>query len=317
MTTQRVDQTALQEPMWRVSLELLARSMWQNWRLFSASKVGLLGLAIILIYGLMALAHPLLMKWVWDPVVYDPVVGFAFNEVQQPAAPSIRHLLGTDPLGRDVLSQLMFSARTEFALGLIAASVTVVLGTAVGVTAAYFRGIVDTLLMRLADIIIMLPTLSFLIVMTALFELDFFKLAIIIGILSGFGAVGIVIKSQALAITVKPFIDVARVAGGGHFHIIITHLVPSLLSLALLYMMFTVTNAIFSEAVLSFFGILNIRMSWGIMIHTTQSAGYLLGGFKFWWLLMPAGMSITLLCGSFYLMGRAMDEIVNPRLRRA
>ncbi len=79
---------------------------------------------------------------------------------------------------------------------------------------------------------------------------------------------------------------------------------------------FGVTAAIFSEATLSFFGLLNIRMSWGIMIFTAQAAGYLLSGVEYWWLLIPAGASITLLCSAFYLVGRALDEVVNPRLRK-
>jgi peptide/nickel transport system permease protein len=86
--------------------------------------------------------------------------------------------------------------------------------------------------------------------------------------------------------------------------------------LAFLNMMFTVTGAIFSEAALSFFGLLNLRMSWGIMINTTQAAGYLLGGWKYWYLIVPPGLAITLLCSAFYLVGRALDEVVNPRLRR-
>jgi peptide/nickel transport system permease protein len=80
-------------------------------------------------------------------------------------------------------------------------------------------------------------------------------------------------------------------------------------------MMFTVTEAIFIEAVLSFFGLLNIRMSWGLMIHTAETAGYFLD-MKTWWLIYPASMAITLLCSAFYLVGRALDEVVNPRLRR-
>src|SRR4030067_161744 len=142
------------------------------------------------------------------------------------------------------------------------------------------------------------------------------QLAIVIGILSGFGGTTIIIKSQALSIRVKPFIEAARVAGGSNRHIILTHIVPNLLPLSFLYMMFTATGAIFSEAVLSFFGLLNIRMSWGIMIHTAQTAGYLLSGTQYWWLLIPSGLSITLLCSAFYLVGRALDEVVNPRLRK-
>ena len=286
------------------------------WAIFAASRVGVIGLVIIAAFALFALAHPILMNTVWDRSVYDPITGYGFDEFEHPAQPSSAHLLGTDSLGRDVLSQLMSSAGSEFLLGITAALVTVVIATSIGAIAAYYGGVVDALLMRLADIIIMLPTISLLIVLTALFDLNLMQLALVLGILAGFGGTAIVLKSQALSIKVKPYIEAARVAGGGHIHIIFVHIVPNLLPLSLLYMMFTVTGAIFSEAVLSYFGILNIRMSWGIMIHTASTGGYLLGGVEYWWLIVPAGASITLLCSAFYLVGRALDEVVNPRLRR-
>ena len=301
--------------LWRVRLRLASRAVRENWDLFVRTRIGIVGLAIIGFYALLALAHPILMNTVWDPRIYDPVVGYAFDETQQPAPPSLKHPLGTDPLGRDILSQLIFSARSEFLLGLLAATVTVVIGTIVGAVAAYFGGIVDTLLMRLADIMIMMPAISVLIVLSALIGVEHFELALIIGILSGFGGTGVVLKSQALSVVVKPYIDAARSAGGGHFHIIMVHIVPNLLPLSFLYMMFTVTSAIFSEAVLSFLGLLDVRMSWGLMIHTTESAGYLLQVAEYWWLIFPASLSITLLCSSFYLVGRSLDEVVNPRLR--
>ncbi len=308
-------QHAVPTALWRARLRLALQSLRENWQLFVRTRIGIIGLAIIGLYALLALAHPILMNTVWEPRTYDPVVGYAFDETQQPAPPSLKHLLGTDPLGRDILSQLMFSARSEFLLGLLAATVTVVIGTAVGAIAAYFGGWVDTLLMRLADIMIMMPAISVLIVLSALIGVEHFELALIIGILSGFGATGVVLKSQALSVVVKPYIDAARSAGGGHFHIILVHIVPNLLPLSFLYMMFTVTSAIFSEAVLSFLGLLDVRMSWGLMIHTTESAGYLLQVTEFWWLIFPASLSITLLCSAFYLVGRSLDEVVNPRLR--
>lgn len=305
------------DSLWKARLLLAARSLRQNWSLFLRTRVGVVGLGIIVFYALLALAHPMLMNSVWEPSVYDPVVGYSYDEVRQPAPPSPKHLLGTDPLGRDVLSQLMFSARSEFLLGLLAAVVTVTIGTSVGAVAAYFGGVVDMLLMRLADIMIMMPGISVLIVLSALIGVEHLELALIIGILSGFGGTGVVLKSQALSVVVKPYIEAARIAGGGPFHIIFVHIVPNLLPLSFLYMMFTVTGAIFSEAVLSFLGLLDVRMSWGLMIHTTESAGYLLQVTEYWWLIFPASLSITLLCSSFYLVGRSLDEVVNPRLRRA
>ena len=314
---QSVDDLAFPDSVGKARLILAARSIRQNWSMFVATRVGLVGLAIIVFYALLAASHPVLMNTVWEPSVYDPVVGYSFDEVRQPAPPSRNHLLGTDPLGRDILSQLMFSARAEFLLGLLAAVVTVTIGTTVGAVAAYFGGVVDMLLMRLADIMIMMPGISVLIVLSALIGVEHFELALIIGILSGFGGTGVVLKSQALSVVVKPYIDAARIAGGGPFHIIFVHIVPNLLPLSFLYMMFTVTGAIFSEAVLSFLGLLDVRMSWGLMIHTTESAGYLLQVTEYWWLIFPASLSITLLCSSFYLVGRSLDEVVNPRLRRA
>ena len=303
--------------LWRMRLTLAARSLRQNWSMFVGTRIGVAGLAIIFFYLLLAAAHPILMNTVWEERIYDPVVGYAFDEARQPAPPSLHHPLGTDPLGRDILSQLMFSARSEFMLGLLAAVVTVTIGTTVGAVTAYFGGIVDTILMRLADIMIMLPGISVLIVLSALIGVEHFELALLIGILSGFGGTGVVLKSQALGVVVKPYIEAARAAGGGHVHIIFVHVVPNLLPLSFLYMMFTVTNAIFSEAVLSFLGLLDIRMSWGLMIHTTESAGYLLQVGEFWWLIFPASLSITLLCSSFYLVGRSLDEVINPRLRHS
>ena len=314
---QSIDDLAFPNSVGKARLVLAARSIRQNWSMFVATRVGLVGLAIILFYALLAAAHPVLMNTVWEARVYDPVVGYSFDEVRQPAPPSRNHLLGTDPLGRDILSQLMFSARAEFLLGLLAAVVTVTIGTTVGAVAAYFGGAVDMLLMRLADIMIMMPGISVLIVLSALIGVEHFELALIIGILSGFGGTGVVLKSQALSVVVKPYIDAARIAGGGPIHIIFVHIVPNLLPLSFLYMMFTVTGAIFSEAVLSFLGLLDVRMSWGLMIHTTESAGYLLQVTEYWWLIFPASLSITLLCSSFYLVGRSLDEVVNPRLRRA
>jgi len=305
----------LQRPLWRIRLELAWRGFRANAALFAENKIGLIGLGIILVFALMALAYPILMKTVWDAKIYDPIVGYDYNQVEQPAPPSAAHPLGTDPLGRDVLSQLLYSTASEFVLGVLAALVTVVIATTVGAVSAYYGGVVDTLFMRLADIIVMTPYVPILIVLSVLFDVQLIHLALVIGILSGLGATAVIIKSQALTVKVRTFIEAARVAGGGDAHVIFRHIIPNLLPLSFLYMMFTVTQAIFSEAVLSFFGLLNIRMSWGLMIFTTQAAGYLID-MKKWWLVFPASLSISLLCAAFYLVGRALDEVVNPRLRQ-
>ena len=276
-------------------MRLAFRGLRESWSIFVESRIGVLGLAVIVVFALMAISHPILMATIWDDTTYNPVTGYAFDQVEQPAPPSWKHPLGTDPLGRDILSQLLSSTSSEFILGLVAAIVTVSIATTIGTVPAYYGGIVDSFFMRLADLIVALPGISLLIVLSALFELNLFMLGLVLGVLGGFGGTSIVLRSQALGISVKPYVEAARVAGGSRLHIVFVHIIPNLLPLAFLYMMFTVTAAIFSEAVLSFFGLLNIRMSWGIMIHTASTAGYLLGGARYWWLIVPAGASITLL----------------------
>ncbi|MBN1872842.1 MAG: ABC transporter permease [Anaerolineae bacterium] len=321
------------EPLWRVRLRLAWRSLRGGWMIFRENPVGLIGLGLILFFVLMAVAHPILMATVWPFAVYDPFIGYDREIIVHPSPPTwapnaateitslaplhpLRHILGTDPLGRDVLSQLMYSTQSEFALGIMAALVTVMVSTTLGAITAYYGGLIDMIFMRIADVMIMLPFIALMIVLSAMFDFQMLHLAVVYGILVGFGGNSVVIKSQALTIKVRAYIEAARVAGGNDFHIIFTHLVPNLLPLSFLFMMITVTNAIFIEAVLSFFGLINIRMSWGIMIQITQTAGYLLASWKYWYLMFPAGLSISLLCSAFYLVGRALDEVVNPRLRK-
>ena len=302
-------------PLWRVRLSLLIKSLRANWALFAENPIGLIGLGVIVFFGLFALAHPILMNTVWEARVYHPVSGHDLAIPFHPSPPSPRHLLGTDPLGRDVLSQLMYSTRFEFALGIIAAVVTMVVATTIGAVSAYYGGLLDTLLMRLVNLVQMMPLLPILIVLSALMEVGMLELALVFGLLFGFGGTAIIVKSQALTVKVRPYIEAARIAGGSDWHIIFKHMVPNLMPVSLLYMMFTVNTAIAYEAILSFFGLTTIQMSWGLMINTTQFFGYLLR-FDTWWLLFPASIAITTLCAAFYLVGRAMDEVVNPRLRR-
>jgi len=238
--------------------------------------------------------------------------------VAHPLPPSRWHWLGTDPVGRDILVQLMVSTPSEFVLGVLAALITVVIGTIIGTASAYYGGVVDVVFMRIADLMMLFPATAFLIVLSGFMTMNLFKLALILGLLGGFGGITIVLKAQALTIKVKPYIDAARVSGGSHGYIIFNHIIPNVMPLSFLYMMFNVTGAIFSEAVLSFFGLMKVRMSWGLMINTVWSSGYLGSGNigAYWWMWVPAGGAITLLCSAFYFLGRGLEEIVNPRLRK-
>lgn len=347
---------ALPESLWRVRLRLAWAGFKKNWKLFAEHKIGVFGLGLIVLFALMALAHPILRSigpW-QDDDIYDPVIGYdavvaelevvpteadvADPETQidavnaqlwcfgalpgdiceiprAPAPPDSDHWLGTDPLGRDIASQLTYSTRAAFFLGTVAAVVTVVVATTVGSIAAFYGGWLDNFLMRLADLVLLMPLIPILIVMSGLFYVTMPLLGVLIGILSGFGGTAIVLKSQALSVKVKPFIDAARVSGGSNLHLIFRHVIPNVLPLSFLYMMFTVTEAVSLEATLSFFGLIEAPMTWGIMLNTAQTQGYLRSGLEFWWLLIPAGLAVSLLAAGFFFAGRAMDEVINPRLR--
>jgi len=309
------------EALWKIRLKLWWRSFIENWKLFVASKIGIIGLVIIIFFGIFGALHPILMATIWDPAIYDPVSGYENppSELQShPLPPSAKHLLGTDPWGRDVLSQLMYSTRAEFFLGVVSALITVLMGTLIGAICAFYGGFVDTFFMRWADVMMMFPLLAFLIVLSAFMDLTLYKLAIFIGVIHGFGYITVILKSQALSVVVKPYIEAAKVSGGSNFHIVLQHVIPNILPLSFLFMMFNVTSAIFTEAVLSFFGLMNVQMSWGLMVEMANISGYLIGEnvTRYWWLFWPAAMSITSLCAAFYLVGRGLDEVVNPKLRR-
>ena len=250
------------------------------------------------------------------PYKPDAKVGDKIERFLQPAPPSSKHILGTDSLGRDIFSQLMEGSQVAFVLGLLSATLSVFISTILGSIAAYFGGFVDAYLMRQSDLLLMLPSLPLLFIISAFTELQVYHLALVLGVLGGFGGSVITIKSQALQVKVKPFVDSARITGGSRMNILFNHILPNVAPLALLFMVFGVTGAIASESVLSFLGLLNIDMSWGLMISVSQADGYINQGLEYWWLVVPAGLAVTLLAGGFYLVGRGLDDVFNPRLRR-
>ncbi len=282
----------------------------EGWSIYKRNLLGKIGLALIAFFMLMALGSfipPLI-----DPM-YHPMTGVD-PEISSSTGPSLRHWLGTDFMGRDLFSQLLAGARVAFMVGITSAFISIFLGTIVGMTAGYMGKTTDTVLMRLADLIMVMPTLLVVLILAALFgQLNIWTIVLIIALFRWPG-VSRVIRAQTLSLKQRPFIEAAKVAGASNLRIIFRHIMPNVLPLSFLYMTFRVTSAINIEAALAFLGFGDPgTVSWGMMLQWVWKTGHMFRA-PYW--LLPPGISISLITLSFYLLGRAMDEVLDPRLRK-
>jgi peptide/nickel transport system permease protein len=282
----------------------------EGWSVYKENLIGKIGLTLLVIFALMALCSffpPMI-----DPM-YHPMTGVD-PQISHSTSPSWRHWLGTDFIGRDIFCQLLAGARIAFMVGISAAFMSILLGTAVGMIAGYSGKIVDTLLMRLADMIMVMPTLLVVLILSSLFgQLNIWTIVLLIALFRWPG-VSRVIRAQTLSLKERPFIEAAKVAGASHFRIIFRHIMPNVLPLSLLYMTFRVTSAIIIEAALAFLGFGDpSTVSWGMMLQWVWKTGHMFQA-PYW--LLPPGICISLLTLSFYMLGRAMEEVLDPRLRK-
>jgi len=225
-------------------------------------------------------------------------------------------LLGTDGYGHDVFSQIVHGSRISIIIGLSAAFSATVIGVLVGVTAGFLGGWIDEGLMRTVDILICLPVLPILLVFIALFGYNTYFLVLIIAIF-GWQGLSRVIRSQALSLREMAFVESATASGAPKGYIITKHIMPNVLPTALTSMVLHVPGAIILEAAVSFIGMGDpLAPTWGKMLYFAQLTGAFSPMNMAWWAVIPPGIAITFLCLTFVFIGHAVDEIVNPKLRR-
>jgi len=288
-----------------------ASQIRQIWALVRKSTFIKLGVSIMILFGIMAVFSPI---WIHiNPEVYDPIIG-ADPNVHGSVGPSLQHPLGTDDIGKDLFSQLLRGSQVAFMLGMMVSVFSTIIGAAIGLIAGYYGKIWDTLLMRLADIILTLPRLPLLIVISGIFGTQSNWIILLILSLTFWPIISRVIRAQTLSLRERPFIESARVSGVGNTRIIVKHLAPNVLPIAFYYLTVTVTGAILVEAGLSFLGFGDpSNMSWGMMLQWCFVKGYV---FKAPYWMIPPGLCISLLAFSFYLIGVGLEEMVNPRLKK-
>ncbi|MSQ36725.1 MAG: ABC transporter permease [Chloroflexi bacterium] len=267
---------------------------------------GAVGTCGLLLLGAIVVTA-LLAPWV---APYDPqlTTGRPFS------APSLAHWLGTNDIGQDILSELIWGARVSLAIGALAAIVGTSLGTVIGVVGGYFGGRLDALLMRSADVVLVIPFLPLMILLAAYVGPSVASLAVVIGILV-WARPARVIRSFVLSQRSRDYVTAARALGARDGRILRFCIFPSVISLVLAEFVQLTSRAILLEAALAFLGLGDpIQKSWGSVLFYAQSRGALLSQAWVWWVL-PPGLLITGTVVGFALVGFGLERIFTPRLR--
>jgi oligopeptide transport system permease protein len=229
-------------------------------------------------------------------------------------APSARHPFGTDALGRDLSARTLYAGSMSLAIGLLSAAVAVVIGVAVGTVSGYTGGWLDATLMRIVDILYSLPYILVVILLTVVFDRQWWIIFLAIGAVSWL-TMARVIRGQVLALKARPFIESAKALGLPAWRIIATHVLPNLIGPIVVYATLTVPQAILQESFLSFLGLGMPRdefPTWG-SLAAEGVTGLQPGVRIYWWLvLFPCGfLSLTLLSLNF--LGDALRDAADPR----
>jgi len=307
--------------LFRKRLALFRRNAAETWQIYSASRLAILGLVLVVLFGLMAVSHPIMMATVWEgeQTMYDPRTGFDPMIYPHPSPPSANHLLGTDIQGHDVLSMLLAATPSSFIVAITAAFTAVVIGTLIGAASAYYGGgLFDKLAGYVAGLLLTMPAPILLVIIGARFpeEIDALQFGLIYGVMAGASSMAIVMRSQALKLMVMPFVEASRAAGAGGARIILGHLVPNMMPLAITQMMLTVAGAATSWGFIAFVGVAEFRLNWGSMIYLALNFRDF--GLSFdvpWSQLLAPGIALSLFAASFYFISRGLHNIAEPRLR--
>ena len=223
-------------------------------------------------------------------------------------------LLGTDQRGRDVLSLFIVGIRVSLLVGIAATLLASFLGLSIGLGSGYLGGTVDSLIMRVVDVLLSIPVLPILMVIVGIWGKGLWQLILILGLFSWMGTARTV-RSLALTLRESCYVENLRSIGASPFYILYRHLLPEALPVLLATISLGVPGAILAEAGLSFLGLSDPRViSWGRMLHEAHGFGALTAGA--WWLILPPGLGISIICLVFLDMGRAIEEMADPRLVR-
>jgi len=271
------------------------------WRHFKKNRLGVGGLVIIVIVFFIAIFAPFLSFY--DSGKTD--VSLKLNP------PSFQHYLGTDQLGRDVYSRMLYGSRISLSVGFVAVGISILIGILVGAMAGYKGGWVDSLLMRFVDIMLSFPSFFLILTVVAILRPNIYNVMIVIGITSWEGTARFV-RAEFLSLRERDYVQAARALGVKDRRIIFRHILPNALAPVFVTASLGVASAILVEAGLSFlgFGVQPPEPSWGNIL--TEGRTYI---FDAWWLTVFPGLAILITVLSFNLFGEGLRDALDPRLR--
>ena len=273
-------------------------------RAFAANRGGMAGLLILAAVTVLALAAPLFIHPSDLDVVNAPGPSLA--------PPSARFPLGTDQAGRSVLDLMIWGTRPSLAIGVIATVLTMILGSSIGLLAGHYGGVVSRVLMAVTDWFIALPALPLAIALAAVLGQGDTSITIAIAVTS-WPPTARLIRAQTLAVEARPFIERARALGARDLQLLSRQVLPNVTPFILVSGTLTIASAILSDATLTFLGLGNpTDVSWGSMINQALNQGAVTSGA--WWYIVPPGVAIVIVVLGFTLIGRATENILNPRI---
>jgi len=277
-------------------------------RFIAKNKLVMIGLIIILFFIFIGV----FADWI-SP--YDPLARQRdeAGKLLRLMPPSWTHPFGTTIYGRDILSQTIHGTRVALIVGSLTALLVAVVGMNIGLLAGYYGGKVDNILMRFTDIVFSIPTLPFSIVAFAVLTRNIFWIILVMSFLF-WTSTARAIRSQVLSLKERPFVDVARSSGASNLRIIYKHIMPNILPIVFVETAYAVAQGITTEASISFLGVGDPNtISWGSILYDASASNVM---YSAWWWFLPPGLSIMLVVMAFYFVGRAYEEIANPRLRK-
>ena len=292
-----------------------------GWRSFLSRLLhrpeGAIGVAIIVFFAVLALA---------PGIFVGPLETVTNSSGKRLEPPSLQHLLGTDNLGRDVLNLTVHGARISMLIGLLATVVTLVIGALLGIVSGFVGGRTDTVIMRITDFFLVLPTFVLALIIAPIvldiigtgeilgIRTTLFVIVIVIGITS-WATTARIIRSQTMSVKERAFIDRARVIGSGPWRMMRVHILPNVTGLIVANAVLIFAGAILTETTLAFIGLGDpFAPSWGQILGASQDAGA--PGLGAWWWYVSPGVCIVLVVLAFTLIGGALDDLLNPKARR-